>query len=248
MKKKPKIIAVFISYKAAGTLAKFWADFPKKYFDEIILTDDASDDKTFQIAQKLAGLTAYQNSVNLGYGSNLKKALSLALGRGADIIVDIHPDGEYKPSAIPPALDKIQKEGYEFVLGNRFYSISALIKNGMYLWKLVPSFLLSFLDRLLLGIKLTDFHQGFRVYTKCLLERINWQANSNSYLFSFELICQAVYIKARIAQVPVETCYRGKKRGATLKASFKYSLGTLKVLFFFFLAKAGLKIPIFQKP
>ena len=120
MIKKQKIIAVFIAYKAEGTLKKFWEEFPKKYFNEFILVDDASEDKTYEIAKKLKGLNSFKNPVNLGYGGNLKRAINLALEHGADIIVDIHPDAEYKPSAIPRALERIQKEKYEFIMGNRF--------------------------------------------------------------------------------------------------------------------------------
>src|SRR3990172_7708025 len=172
MKKKVKIVAVLIAYKAEATLAKFWADFPRKYF--------------------------------------------------ADIIVDIHPDGEYKPAAIPPALEKIQKEGYEFVLGNRFTRVDTPLKSGMYAWKVLPLVALSYIDRLVLGVKITDFHQGFRVYTRKLFENVNFVANSNNYLFSFELITQSAFNNIRVAEVPVETNYIGEKRGASLKSSIKY--------------------------
>lgn len=248
MNKKPKVIAVLIAYKAEKTLKKFWADLPKKYFDEVILVDDASEDKTFEIAKKLKGLKAYQNQVNLGYGENLKRALAIALDHNADIIVDIHPDGEYKPSAIPLALEKIQKEGYEFVTGNRFTSVNKLLKSGMYVWKIPPLVVLNFIDRLILGTKITDFHQGFRVYTKKLLEKVNFEANSNNYLFSLELIAQSAFYKIKIGEVPVETSYKGKKRGASLKNSIKYSLSTFKLLALFILAMTGFNIKIFQKP
>lgn len=246
--KKPKIIAIFIAYNAEGTLAKFWQELPKQYFDECILIDDVSKDNTFAIAQKLEGLRSYQNSVNLGYGGNLKKALAIALNHGADIIVDIHPDGEYKPSAIPLALNKIQKDGLEFVVGNRFTNVTSPLKSGMRFWKILPLLILSCIDRLILGLKITDFHQGFRVYTKDLLKKINFEKNSNNYLFSFELIAQAVQADVKIGEVPVETNYAGTKRGATFKNSVKYSLGTFKILALFLLAKIGLKNRIFEKP
>ncbi|OGM66182.1 hypothetical protein A2985_00705 [Candidatus Woesebacteria bacterium RIFCSPLOWO2_01_FULL_43_11] len=248
MKKKVKIVAVLIAYKAEATLAKFWADFPRKYFDEIILVDDASGDKTFEIAKTLSGQKAYQNSVNLGYGGNLKRAVAIALNHGADIIVDIHPDGEYKPAAIPPALEKIQKEGYEFVLGNRFTRVDTPLKSGMYAWKVLPLVALSYIDRLVLGVKITDFHQGFRVYTRKLFENVNFVANSNNYLFSFELITQSAFNNIRVAEVPVETNYIGEKRGASLKSSIKYSVDTFRVLALYLLAKIGIKTKIFNRP
>lgn len=246
--KKPKIIAVFVAYQAEKTLKKFWDDFPRKYFDEIILVDDASGDKTFEIAKKLKGLKAYQNQVNLGYGGNLKRTLAVVLDHGADIIVDIHPDGEYKPSAIPPALEKIQKDGFEFVMGNRFTSVDKLLKSGMYTWKILPLLALNYIDRLVLGINISDFHQGFRVYTRKLFEKVNFEENSNNYLFSFELIAQSAFNKIKISEVPVETSYTGEKRGASLKNSVKYSFDALKVLLLYLLAKMGFKTKIFKKP
>lgn len=246
MKLKRKIVTIFIAYNAAKTLEKFYKNFPKQYCDEIILVDDCSKDNTFNIAKKL-GIKAYRNPVNLGYGGNMKRALDLALSKKADVIIDIHPDGEYNPSAIPLALKKIQ-EGYQFVLGNRFTSLTKPLKSGMYIWKLIPIRLLNSLDSLIFGIRLNDFHQGFRVYTSKMLNKVNFKENSNDYLFSFELIAQAVYNKIRITQVPVETNYTGKKRGASLKNSIKYSLGTFKILFYFILAKLGFRLKLFEKP
>lgn len=248
MTKKEKIIAVFIAYKAEKTLSKFWGEFPKDYFDEIILVDDASNDRTFEIARKLKGLSAYQNRVNLGYGGNLKRALAIALNHGADIIVDIHPDGEYKPSAIGKALEQIQINKAELVLGNRFYNLANSLKNGMYAWKILPILILNLIDRLILGVKISDFHQGFRVYTKKLFEKVNFETNSNNYLFSFELIAQSAFNKIKIAQVDVEAVYTGKKRGAGIVNSIKYSFDTFSVLFLFLLAKLGVKTRIFAKP
>jgi len=246
MKKKQKIVTIFIAYNAAKTLENFYKNFPKHYSDEIILVDDCSKDETYKIAKRL-GIKAYQNSTNLGYGGNMKRALSLVLEQDADIIIDIHPDGEYNPSAIPEALKQIQK-GSQLVLGNRFTNLTKPIRSGMYIWKLVPLRVLNSIDSLIFGVRLNDFHQGFRVYTKSILAKINFLENSNDYLFSFELIAQAVYSKAKITQVPVETCYKGRKRGASLKNSIKYSLGTFKILLLFIFAKLGYKTNLFQTP
>lgn len=243
MVKKRKIIAILIAYNAAKTLKKFYLDFPKHLVDDIILVDDASKDNTFQLARKL-GITSYKNPRNLGYGGNMKRALALALKDGADIIIDIHPDGEYKTSAIPSALIKVAN-GADFVLGNRFTTSDNPLKSGMFIWKWIPIRLLNCIDKIILGVNLDDFHQGFRVYTKKMLEKINYPINSNGYLFSFELIAQAAYRNIKIAQVPVETNYTGKKRGATLKNSIKYSLGTFRILLLFILAKSGFRTKLF---
>lgn len=246
--KKPKIIAVFIAYNAEKTLLSFWEDFPKEYFDEIILIDDASSDKTFEIAKELKGLKSYQNKSNLGYGGNLKKGIMFALDRGADIIAEIHPDGEYKPSAIPLALDKIRKENANIVLGDRFHNFNRIFKSGMYIWKIFPIIALSQIDKAVLGIKINDFHQGFRFYTRRLFDKILFENNSNNYIFSFELISQAAFKRMKFGQVPVETSYKGNKRGATFKNSIQYSLDTFKVLGLFLFAKMGLGIEIFKTP
>ncbi|MDD5772138.1 MAG: glycosyltransferase family 2 protein [bacterium] len=245
MEKKKKIIAIFIAYNASKTLEKFYTEFPKHFVDDIILVDDFSHDNTFELSKKL-GIESYQNPVNLGYGGNIKEAVKIALGKGAEIIVDIHPDGEYKPSSIPAAIREVEK-GAGLVLGSRFSNGDNPGKNGMYPWKILPIRILNKIDEVVLGIKIDDLHQGFRVYTKELLEKSNFEANSNDYLFSFEIIVQAVYNHIKIAQVPVETCYSGKKRGASLKNCLKYSFGTFGTLFLFILAKSFYKSAIFRK-
>jgi len=244
-RKKQKVIAIFIAYNASKTLREFYRDFPKHLVDDIILVDDCSKDNTYELAKQL-GITSYLNPVNLGYGGNLKRAIALALERGADIIIDIHPDGEYKPSAILPAVAKV-RQGAAMVLGRRFTHISDLTKHGMRAWKVPPLVLMSAIHQLVLGTRIKDLHQGFRVYTRKLLERVPFENGSDNYLFSFELITQALFRKLPIAEVPVETSYTGEKRGASLKSSIKYSLGTFKVLFLFLLAKLGLPVTLFQR-
>lgn len=246
MNQKPKIVAVFIAYKASGTLEDFYRSFPKELFDEIILIDDASKDGTYELARKL-GIESYSNPVNLGYGGNMKRALTLALGKGADIIVDIHPDGEYLPSAIKPALGRIGS-GSEFVLGNRFFDKHTPKKSGMYSWKVLPLTLLSWLSKLVLRLPITDYHQGFRVYTQPMLQKINFLTNSNDYSFSIELIAQAAFFHIKVSEVPVEVSYTGDKRGASLKNSVIYSLKTLVILLKFIGAKIGLSSTLFSKP
>lgn len=241
-----KIIGILIAYNAEKTLANFYKEFPHHLVDDLILVDDASHDRTYAIAKKL-GIHSFKNEVNLGYGGNVKRALSLALNAGADIIVDIHPDREYKPSAIPLAIQKI-KQGAEFVLGNRFSNIKNPIKSGMYFWKFIPILTLNWIDKIIFQADISDYHQGFRVYTRKMLEKVNFEQNSNSYLFSFELIAQAVLNNVVITQVPVETNYTGKKRGASLKHSVNYSIGTFGVILLFLLAKYVYRTKVFRLP
>ncbi len=241
-----KVVAVFIAYNAAKTLEDFYRDFPRELVDEVILVDDCSTDNTFELARRL-GITSYQNPVNLGYGGNLKRAIALALERGANVIVDIHPDGEYKPSAIGPALQKVE-EGAALVLGMRYQRIGDLSKHGMRFWKLPPLLIMGIIHRFVLGTRIRDLHQGFRVYTRKLLQTVYFENTSNNYLLSFELIAQTLLNKLPIAEVPVETSYTGKKRGASLRASVVYSLGTFGILLKFVLAKLGWPVRPFQPP
>ncbi len=246
MEQKPKIIVVLIAYNCAKSLENLYRSLPKELFDKIILVDDASKDNTFELAQEL-GIESYKNPTNLGYGGNLKRALSIALGEGADIIIDIHPDGEYKPSAILPAIREIEN-GSEFVLGNRFFKGHKPTENGMYAWKLLPLVMLGWISKVVLKLPIDDYHQGFRVYTRKLLERVNFRANSKDYAFSIELLAQAAFHKIKVSQVPVEVSYTGDKRGASLKNSILYSLRTLKILLFYIGAKFGFSHVIFHEP
>lgn len=242
---KPKVVAIFVAYNAAKTLRSFYKTFPKEQVDEIILVDDASRDETYEIAKSL-NITAYKNITNLGYGGNMKRALALALKRNADIVIDIHPDGEYDTSAIPLALEKI-KNGADLVLGNRFAeSAISPIHSGMFVWKLIPIMFLNWLDKRILKVPVNDLHQGFRTYSKRCLQTVNFEANSDNYLFSFEIISQAAYCGMHITEVPVSTNYTGDKRGASLKNSIQYSLGTFKILILYILAKILYPSKIFR--
>lgn len=244
--KSPKIIIVLIAYKEEKNLSKFYKTlkpYTKKY--PVILSDNKSPDGTFKLAKKL-GIEAYQNPENLGYGGNLKRVFYLALKKGADVIIDIHPDGEYRPTAIPAALKKVE-DGADFVLGNRFYGSKTPVENGMHVWKLAPLKFLNFVGNLVFGTHISDLHQGFRVYTRNLLSKINYENNSNEYIFSYEIIAQSVFQGARIDEVPVETIYTGEKRGASFKSSALYSLSTFRIVGRYVLAKLGVKDSLFKK-
>lgn len=245
MQKKSKVFAVLIAYNAADTLRKFYKELPKTLLDEILLFDDASQDKTYELSKKLK-IKSYRNPVNLGYGGNLKKAINTALSRGADIIIDIHPDGEYKTGTISQSL-KLAKNGSELVLGNRFYDANyVLTQSGMRFWKFIPIIMLNWVCRAILATNVHDLHQGFRVYSKNLFSKIDIEKYSNSYLFSFELTSEAVFAKAKISEIPVKAVYKGKKRGASLNNSMIYTIGVIKVLSLFISAKLGFHSNLFR--
>lgn len=239
-----KIVVVLISYNAEKTLEDFYKELKRYYKGDVILIDDKSKDNSFKLAKKL-GIESYRNKVNQGYGGNLKRALYIALKKNADVIIDIHPDGEYQPSVIPLAI-KEAENGAKFILGDRFVDINKTLKNGMFIWKLIPLRIFNLIDNIIFGTKINDFHQGFRVYTKELLSKVNFEDNSNKYIFSFEIIAQAIFHGIKITQVPVETRYEGKKRGATFKNSFNYSIDTFKILYRYIFARIGSKDNLFQ--
>jgi glycosyltransferase involved in cell wall biosynthesis len=246
-----KVFLVLPAYNASKTLVSFFEKISHRSFHTIILVDDNSQDDTVSIAKKLAkrhpSLLVHRTLRNLGYGGNLKFCLSEALKMGADVIVELHPDGEYLLDGIAPALLEI-KNGARLVLGNRFTKHTDPRQAGMFWWKYPVLRLLTFLHNLVLRTKIPDLHQGFRVYTKEMLQVCDYRKCSNSFLFSFQIIAQSVFRRQTVSSVPVGTRYTGKKRGATLGHSLRYSFGTFIVLGQFFLARRGVKMALFMKP
>ena len=175
------------AYNAEKTVGQVWKKIPEQYKKNTFLIDDNSKDNTFAIAKKL-GIESYQNKINLGYGGNLKAGLRKALDKGADSIVEMHPDNEYDPSSITLAIEKIT-EATGMILGNRINPVAS----GMYFWKYIPTKLLTAFDNVILKTRLSDLHQGFRVYTRLMLEKVPFENNSNNYLFSFEIITQTIF-------------------------------------------------------
>ena len=222
---KQKIIAILPAYNAKNTFKRVVDSLPEGVFDAIILSDDGSGDGTYEAAKKDKRLVVVRTPRNIGYGGNLKFCISTALSRGADIIMEIHPDGEYKTDGVIPALAKV-KNGVHLVLGNRFLGSNS----GMYIWKNVGTKVLSTIDRGLLGTHIGDLHQGFRVYTRQLVEQVPYKSYSNNYLFSFEIIVDAIRNGFTVEEVPVSTSYTGIKRGALPKAAIIYALQTFLVL------------------
>jgi len=216
------------AYNAAKTVVDSYHQLPKNLIDQIILVDDASQDNTYQIAKKLP-ITVYRNPLNLGYGGNLKICLTQALKAGADIIIEFHPDNQYDPKNLPLFIDKAL-QGYDFALGSRFIHPKEALDNKMPLIKFIANRSMSFIDEFILGIELSEFHSGFRMYTKNMLTRVPYLKNSDDYLFSFEIIVQAVYWHLKIAEVPISCQYHPDMHTANLLKSTIYALGTFKIL------------------
>lgn len=230
MQKKPKIIGVILAYNVASMLPRALQRIPKGVLDDLIVMDDGSRDGTYEAAQKL-GLKVFRHVPNRGYGGNLKAGMKKALEMGADYIVEIHGDGaQFNPESIHFAMPYMQTGTAQLILGSRFAVPGQALKNGMPLIRFVANRFLSFFDRLVLGLKLTEFHTGFRIYGRKLLERVPYDANTNDYLFSFQIIAQAAYYDLPVREVPVEADYKGEHTSHALKGAAWYAIRTFGVL------------------
>jgi glycosyltransferase involved in cell wall biosynthesis len=235
----PKVVAVIMTYNCAHLLPKAYAKIPMDLIDDVIVTDDGSHDGSYEVAVKL-GLTAFRHEQNQGYGGNLKAGFRHALECGADYIIEVHGDAQFDPGAIQYAFPYMQQAA-DLILGSRFQNTSQARQNGMPLVRFAANRFISFFDRLVLRLPLTEFHTGFRVYSRKMLQQLPWQENSNDYLFSFEIIAQAAYYLCKVVEVPVEADYHSDHTSISLRRSVMYALQTFRTLGQFLLARSGLK-------
>ncbi len=223
-----RVIAVLPAYNAAGTLERTVADIPKDAVDDIILVDDASRDDTVRIARSL-GLKVYVHKENKGYGANQKTCYRKALEDGADIIVMVHPDYQYDPKVIPQLVEPIKERRADAVFGSRMMKGGAL-EGGMPRWKHSTNILLTALENVVFGTYLTEYHSGFRAYSSRLLDSINFQLNSNGFLFDTEIIAQILLHNYKIEEVPIRTRYFDEASTIKPWPAILYGLGILKTL------------------
>ena len=242
-----KIIAVLPAYNAEKTLAATIADFPAGCVDEILLVDDGSKDRTVEIAKQM-GLTVIVHPQNLGYGGNQKTCYRYCLERGADVIVMIHPDYQYDARVIPHAVGIIELGICDVVLGNRVRSRKEALKCGMPWWKYICNRGLTMFENVALGQNLGEFHSGFRVYRRQVLETIPFDRNSNDFVFDTQFLVQAVHFGFRLGDVPVPVRYFDEASQINFGRSTKYGLETLRAVWQFWLNKLGIwKSPLFRK-
>jgi len=221
-----KTIVVMPAYNAARTLEPTVRDIPKNITDEIILVDDASKDNTIEVAKSL-GLTVVQHDTNRGYGANQKTCYRLALEHGADIIVMIHPDYQYD-SRLTPYLIGFIKEGYlDVMLGSRIRTRKEALEGGMPLYKYIANRLLTFIQNILSGMNLSEWHTGFRAYSRKVLETIPWERNSDDFVFDTQVLAQCVAFGFRIGEIPVPVRYHETSSSINLQRSIKYGIQTL---------------------
>jgi len=228
-KRKHKIIAVLPAYNAEKTLAATVGDFPAGSVDEILLVDDGSKDRTVELAREM-GLTVIVHPKNRGYGGNQKTCYRYALDQGADIVVMIHPDYQYDSRIIPHAVGIIELGICDVVLGNRVRSRAETLSCGMPWWKYVSNRGLTFIENAALGQNLGEFHSGFRVYRRKVLETIPFEKNSEDFVFDTQFLVQAVHFGFRLGDIPVPVRYFEEASSINFRRSSKYGLETLKTV------------------
>lgn len=233
MYKQNKIIVVLPAYNAAATLEITVKDIPE-VVDEIILVDDKSSDETVAIAKKL-GLFIFEHEKNGGYGANQKSCYRLALEHGGDIIVMIHPDYQYDPKLIKYLVEFIA-EGYcDVMLGSRIRSRQEALAGGMPLYKYLANRFLSFFENILTGRNLSEWHTGMRAYKGEVLKNINWQKNSDDFVFDSQVLFQVISHGYRIGDIPVPVRYTAESSSINFWRSLRYGFLTLVVAGKYFL-------------
>jgi len=242
-----KVIAVLPAYNAERTLAATLADIPTGAVDEVVLVDDGSTDRTVSVARDM-GLTVIQHPQNRGYGGNQKTCYHYALDHGADVVVMIHPDYQYDSRVIPHAIGFIELGICDVVLGSRVRSRREALAGGMPKYKYVANRLLTGFENLALGQNLGDFHSGFRVYRREVLERIPFDRNSDDFLFDTQFLIQAVHFGFRLGDVPVPVRYFAEASSINFRRSVKYGIATIAAVGGWWLHRARLRrSPLFQE-
>lgn len=224
----PKTIVVLPAYNAEETLKKTVADIPKNIVDEIILVDDKSYDNTAKIAKEL-NLTIYQHDINKGYGGNQKTCYKLALKKGADIIVMIHPDYQYDPTLIKYFVEFITDDRFDVMLGSRIRSRQEALSHGMPKYKYFANRLLSLFENIATGQNLSEWHTGMRAYKKEVLENIDFMKFSDDFVFDTQVLFAIVEKNYRIGEIPVPVKYTAETSSINFARSVKYGLETILV-------------------
>ena len=233
-----KIYAVVICWNAAPVLEETYKRIDKKLFDKIYFLDDNSPDGSAEIAKQFDWIVI-KNEKNLGHGGNLKKALQLAFNDGADYAVEIHADGQYPPNEIVKAKKQLL-DNYDLIIGSRFQNKNPFLKDGMPFDRYFTNKIMSLMTSIFCGMKLSEFHTGYKIFSKNLCEKVPYQKNSDNYLFSFEIILQAAFYKLKYSEISISSSYEGFRQSCGYFDGIIYLLGNFKVIMLFFLAKLNI--------
>jgi glycosyltransferase involved in cell wall biosynthesis len=240
-----KIVVVMPAYNAAKTLRQTYDEvMAQGIVDEVIVVDDASRDETTSIAQGLPRTRVFRHPKNLGYGGNQKTCYRLALESGADIVIMVHPDYQYTPKLIPAMASMIANGLYSCVLGSRILGNYAL-KGGMPLWKYVANRFLTLAENILLGAKLSEYHTGYRAFTREILERLPLQENSDDFVFDNQMLAQILWFDFTVAEVSCPTKYFAEASSINFRRSVRYGFGCLSTGLQFRFAKWGIRSKLF---
>lgn len=221
-----RIIVIMPAYNAEKTLEKTYNDLPKQIVDEVILVDDKSSDKTIEVAKRLS-LTVFTHPKNLGYGGNQKTCYREALRRGADIVVMVHPDYQYDCTLTDELVKPITQGRFDIMLGSRIRTRKEVLAGGMPLYKYVSNRFLTFIENLVLGYNLSEYHTGFRAFTKRVLETVPFETFSNDFIFDQDIIFSAIANGLRIGEIPVPVRYFPEASSINFARSLKYGLGII---------------------
>jgi glycosyltransferase involved in cell wall biosynthesis len=232
-----RIVVVMPAYHAGRTLEATWRDLPRDIVDSVIVVDDASDDDTVTVARSL-GLDVILHPRNTGYGGNQKTCYREALSRGADIVVMVHPDYQYDPRMVTAMAGMIASGIYDMVIGSRILGSGAL-KGGMPVWKYVANRLLTLFENVLLGAHLSEYHTGYRAYSRDLLDALPWQRNSDDFVFDNQILAQAIVGGYAIGEVSVPTRYFAEASSIGFRRSVRYGFGVIGTTLLAFLARSG---------
>lgn len=248
MYKGKKVIVVLPAYNAALTLEQTYQEIPFDLVDEVILCDDASKDNTSELAKHIGIQHVIVHEQNKGYGGNQKTLYNKALELGGDIVIMLHPDYQYTPKLLPAMINIIGEELYPVVLGSRILGKGALL-GGMPTYKYIANRLLTFSQNMLINYKLSEYHTGYRAFSKEVLTRINYNENSDDFVFDNEMLSQIIYAGFHIAEVTCPTKYFEEASSINFSRSVRYGLGVLRVSFNHFLQRMGLvNLRMYQKP
>jgi glycosyltransferase involved in cell wall biosynthesis len=221
-----KIVVVMPAYNAALTLQRTFEEIPLEIVDEVLLVDDSSQDATAKIAQSL-GILTYVHPSNRGYGGNQKTCYTRALQLGADIVIMLHPDYQYTPKLITAMASLIAQGLFDCVLGSRILGVGAL-KGGMPRYKYFSNRVLTAIENMLLGYKLSEYHTGYRAYSRTVLEAIPWGDNSDGFVFDNQILAQIIYAGFSIGEITCPARYMEEASSIDFKHSVIYGLGVLQ--------------------